>query len=104
MFNEKTKPRHEYNLYDCLDLFISKEILDKGNEWYCNVCKQHKQATKRMEIFETPKILIVHIKRFRTNRVSSIGNFYFSSGGQKLDDFINFPINGLDMSKYVLSH
>ncbi|KAL4508044.1 hypothetical protein ABPG72_021417 [Tetrahymena utriculariae] len=101
---DKTKPKAEFNLYDCLDLFIQKEVLDKGNEWYCNVCKQHKQATKRMEIFDTPKILIIHIKRFRTSRVSSIGNFYFQSGGQKLDDFISFPINGLNLSKYVLSN
>ncbi|EAR95433.2 ubiquitin carboxyl-terminal hydrolase (macronuclear) [Tetrahymena thermophila SB210] len=101
---DKTKSKAEYNLYDCLDLFTQKEVLDKGNEWYCNVCKQHKQASKRMEIFDTPKILIIHIKRFRTSRVSSIGNFYFQSGGQKLDDFINFPINGLNLSKYVLSH
>ncbi|KAL4464783.1 hypothetical protein ABPG74_011344 [Tetrahymena malaccensis] len=101
---EKVKPKVEFNLYDCLDLFTQKEVLDKGNEWYCNVCKQHKQATKRMEIFDTPKILIIHIKRFRTSRVSSIGNFYYQSGGQKLDDFINFPINGLNLSKYVLSH
>lgn len=41
-YTEKEKPKHEYNLYDCLDLFIQKEVLDKGNEWYCNACKQHK--------------------------------------------------------------
>lgn len=32
------------NIYDCIDLFIKEEILEKGNEWYCNKCKEHKNA------------------------------------------------------------
>lgn len=39
------------NLYDCIDAFVKKEQLEKGNEWYCNKCKKHVLATKQMEIF-----------------------------------------------------
>ena len=48
-----------------------------------------------MEVYKAPNYLIVHFKRFSHTR----GMF----GGRKLNDFINFPVNGLDMSPYVLS-
>jgi ubiquitin carboxyl-terminal hydrolase 4/11/15 len=51
-----------------------------------------------MEIYKTPKILIVHFKRFKMNKLSSIGAFYYASGGQKLDEYIEFPVNGLDLT------
>ena len=61
-----------HSLNECLNLFTKEEILDKDNEWYCNKCKEHKQATKKMELYKTPKILILHLKRF------DINYFYFS--------------------------
>jgi len=90
-------------LQACLNLFTRKEKLDKDNAWYCNKCKEHKQATKKMEIWKTPDILIMHLKRFKTSRVSSIGSYYFSSGSKKITELVDFPIKGLDMSSYVLS-
>lgn len=93
----------EYTLQDCLNLFTKKEKLDKDNAWYCNKCKEHKQATKKMEIWKTPDILIIHLKRFKTSRVSSIGSFYYSTGSKKVTATIDFPIKGLDLSNYVLS-
>lgn len=38
------------NLFDCLNLFVKEETLEKGNEWYCNKCKDHKLATKKVNI------------------------------------------------------
>jgi ubiquitin C-terminal hydrolase len=40
-------------------------------------CKEHKAATKRMEIYQVPDILVICIKRFsgsgyRSNKVSRI--------------------------------
>ena len=93
----------EYTLQDCLNLFTRKERLDKDNAWYCSNCKDHKQATKKMEVWKTPDILIIHLKRFKTSRVSSIGSFYYSTGSKKITAQVDFPITGLDMSNYVLS-
>lgn len=90
-----------YSIYDCLNLFITPEILDKENTWYCSNCKDHKQATKTMELFMTPKILIIHLKRFRTNRVSSIGSFFFTSSSSKVTSLVEYPIEGLDLRNYV---
>lgn len=33
-----------------------------------------------MEIYKASKILIIHLKRFRTNRVHNYGNFFFTGG------------------------
>ncbi|KAL4474713.1 hypothetical protein ABPG72_002306 [Tetrahymena utriculariae] len=90
------------DLYDCIDAFVKKEQLEKGNEWYCSKCKRHVLASKQMEIYNTPKILIVHLKRFKSGNVRNFGRYYFESGGKKINDLIDFPIENLDMTKYVL--
>ena len=47
----------------------------------------HQLAEKKMEIFTCPEILILHLKRFKNN--------------SKLGNKVNFPIEGLDMGKYL---
>ena len=96
------KDSKNFSIYECMDLFTKPELLDKDNLWYCNICKDHKQATKTMEIYKTPKILILHLKRFRTNRVSSIGSFFFTSSSSKISTLVDFPIKGLDLKNYIL--
>lgn len=46
-------------LDDCLKLFTKEEVLDKDNEWYCGRCKAHKQATKKMQLYSVPDVLIL---------------------------------------------
>lgn len=90
-----------HSIYECFDMFIKPEILDKENTWYCGNCRDHKQATKTLELFSTPKILVIHLKRFKTNRVSSIGTFFFTSSSSKITTLIDFPVNGLDLRTYL---
>lgn len=34
-----------------------------------------------MEIYRAPKVLVIHLKRFRSaNRVSNYGNFFYTGG------------------------
>lgn len=44
--------------------------------------------------------MIVSLKRFKASK-SRYGNFGF--GGQKLDTFVDYPLEGLDMKPFVLS-
>jgi len=99
--NDETNPNRNYNIYDCLNLFTRKEKLEKDNAWYCSKCKGHKEALKKMEIYKVPPVLIIHLKRFKTSKTSSIGPFYWSQG-KKINAVIDFPIQGLDLSNYVL--
>jgi ubiquitin C-terminal hydrolase len=53
-------------------------------------------ATKKMEIYNAPDYLIVHLKRFSHSR----GMW----GGRKVNDLITFPLDNLDMSTYILKN
>ena len=91
----------DINLYDCLNLFNSEEILDGDNEWYCNKCKEHVNAVKKMDIYKSPYYLIFQLKRFKQDdEESSIFNIFNST---KNTTFIDFPTTNLDLSRYILS-
>lgn len=79
-------------LDDCLDEFGKEEILSEMDTWYCPRCKEHRRASKKFEIWRTPDILIMHLKRF-----SSVGY-----RRDKVDALVKFPIEGLDLSSRVV--
>jgi ubiquitin carboxyl-terminal hydrolase 4/11/15 len=85
------------NLHDCLEHFRLTEKLEKDNQWYCNKCKKHQQAFKKLELFHTPKLLILHLKRFSY----SSGRSRYRISAEKVDKVIDFPIEELDLSNYV---
>jgi len=78
----------------CLDNFIRPERLDDANKWYCSKCKDHVRAVKTMKLWRLPNILVVHLKRFE---------FKNALRRDKLDSFVNYPVEGLDMNKYCAS-
>ena len=79
-------------LDDCLNNFSKEEELEKGNEWYCPKCKKHTLAKKKMELYYLPKILIICFKRFVKE----------SYRWRKNEEFIDFPINNLDMGQFIV--
>lgn len=79
-------------LNDCLQLFSKPEILGLNDSWYCPTCKEHRQATKQIQLWNTPDILLIHLKRFESQR----------SFSDKIDDTVNFPITDLDLSEHVV--
>lgn len=80
------------SLDDCLNEFEKDEVLSEEDKWYCPRCKEHRRAAKKFDIWKTPDILIVHLKRF-----SSSG-----TRRDKIDAVVDFPIEGLDISHRVL--
>ncbi|CAH6718761.1 ubiquitin carboxyl-terminal hydrolase 12 [[Candida] jaroonii] len=87
----RKKEKSTISLYDCLDNFNQPEVLGDQDLWYCPRCKDHKQATKTIKIWSTGDILTIHLKRFQVAR----------SFSDKIDITIDFPIEGLDMTKYI---
>ena len=102
----KEDQKKDVSIDDCFDEFKKPEILDQDNQWYCNKCKTHVQATKKIEIYKAPPIFIVSLKRFKQEKSSH--KFYGMYGGgghgQKIDDQVVFPLEGLDMSKYIIGN
>ena len=82
--------KYEVSLEETFESFGEEELLDENNEWYCENCKKKQRAKKKLEIYHTPKILIIQIKRF--------------SHVNKINTKVNFPLKDLDLSKYILSN
>lgn len=82
------------SLYDCLRNFSSPEVLGDQDLWFCPRCKEHRRATKTIQLWSTGDILTIHLKRFQSARLFS----------DKINMVVDFPIEGLDMSEYVSSH
>lgn len=84
--------KHGITLDDCLAEFEKEEILSEQDTWYCPRCKEHRRASKKFDLWKTPDILVVHLKRF-------------SSSGyrrDKLDILVDFPVEGLDLTERVI--
>jgi uncharacterized UBP type Zn finger protein len=82
-----------FDLYKSLTMFKEVETLGENDTWYCNKCKNHVLADKQMELWTTPAVLVLHLKRFSYTRYNR----------DKLEDLVQFPLEGLDMKPYVLS-
>jgi ubiquitin carboxyl-terminal hydrolase 8 len=66
-------------LEDCLQLYCQVEQLSGENQWYCGKCEKHVNATKKLDLWMLPPILIIHLKRF-------------TSTGNKIDSCIQYPL------------
>ncbi|PUZ44790.1 hypothetical protein GQ55_8G152100 [Panicum hallii var. hallii] len=79
------------SLYACLDAFLKEEPLVPEDMWYCPRCKEQRQASKKLDLWRLPEVLVIHLKRFSFSR----------STKQKLETFVNFPIHDLDLTNYI---
>ncbi len=48
-----------------------------------------------------PRILIISLKRFKQNKANRYSAYGY--GNKKLETFVDFPLEGLDMAPFVLS-
>lgn len=87
----ETRKKHGITLDDCFNETGKREVLSEDNAWYCSRCKELRRATKTLEIWTIPDILVVHMKRFGGSRTLR----------DKIDVFVDYPVEGLDMSERV---
>lgn len=78
-------------LDDCLKRFTETETLSQENTWYCCVCQDHKQADKKIQIWDLPDILCIHLKRFKNHSMTS----------DKIDELVEFPISGFELTSEI---
>ncbi|KAG7552658.1 Peptidase C19 ubiquitin carboxyl-terminal hydrolase [Arabidopsis thaliana x Arabidopsis arenosa] len=90
-FSAKKTRQEAISLFSCLEAFLAEEPLGPDDMWFCPSCKEHRQANKKLDLWKLPDILVFHLKRFTYSR-------YLKN---KIDTFVNFPIQDLDLSKYV---
>jgi ubiquitin carboxyl-terminal hydrolase 4/11/15 len=68
-------------------------------------CKKHQAATKKLEIYKAPDILVICIKRFGSSRrlsdKVSRAVVLGTRADKQLDNLVNFPVEGLDLEERV---
>lgn len=89
---DKTDMMKTFNIYDCIDHFISEEQLDADNKMNCDMCGLRNRGHSKTLLWKTPKILVLHIKRFLINS--------FGIPTQKITNNVTYPIKDLDLSQY----
>ncbi|CAF2367647.1 unnamed protein product [Rotaria sp. Silwood2] len=83
-------PVRQCSLDDCLDLFREFEHLTGEERYECSNCKRLSAKKRRLDIWELPKIFIVHFKRFRLQQTHYIKN----------ETLIRYPISNVDFSRW----
>ena len=85
--DSEKEEKKKMNLYELLNNFNQIEKLSKNNEWLCPKCKMNQLANKKIELYSISEIIIIHLKRFRNNK--------------KIETYIDFPIENLDLTPYL---
>ncbi|KAH0992157.1 hypothetical protein GBA52_003640 [Prunus armeniaca] len=87
------KPQESVSLYKCLEAFLKEEPLGPEDvvSGYCPGCKKHCQASKKLDLWRLPEILVIHLKRFSYSRCFK----------NKLETYVDFPDDNLDLSTYI---
>lgn len=79
------------DLYECLRAFTKEEELGEDELWYCNKCKKHRLAVKKLDIWSLPPILIIHLKRFQ----------FVNGHWVKSNKIVQYPMEGFDPSAFL---
>ncbi|XP_039612679.1 ubiquitin carboxyl-terminal hydrolase 32 isoform X1 [Polypterus senegalus] len=80
------------NLDSCLRAFTNEEELGEDEMYYCSKCKTHRLATKKLDLWRLPPILIVHLKRFQ----------FVNGRWIKSQKIVKFPCENFDASAFLV--
>ncbi|OQR68855.1 ubiquitin carboxyl-terminal hydrolase 15-like, partial [Tropilaelaps mercedesae] len=79
------------DLNDCLNAYFSEELLDADEAWLCPTCERRQQVLSKLDLWTTPDVLLIHLKRFKqVNQERS-----------KISSLVDFPLTGLDLSRFT---
>ncbi|KAJ6822828.1 ubiquitin carboxyl-terminal hydrolase 3-like isoform X2 [Iris pallida] len=72
------------SITSCLKNFSSTETLNAEDKFFCDKCCRLQEAQKRMKIKKPPRILVIHLKRFKY--IEQLGRY------KKLSYRVMFPM------------
>jgi ubiquitin carboxyl-terminal hydrolase 8 len=79
------------SLLDCFDLYVEGEVLEGENAWFNESTGKKQDVKKKISYWCFPSVLTIDLKRFNySNRKNQI--------------LIEFPLENLDLSKYVIGY
>ncbi|XP_072934687.1 ubiquitin carboxyl-terminal hydrolase 32 [Epargyreus clarus] len=77
------------DLRSCLRAFTSEERLEE--RYHCAHCRRAQPATKKLQIWRAPPVLIIHLKRFQ----------YVNNKWIKSQKVVNFPFEDFDPTPFL---
>ncbi|KAF0314545.1 Ubiquitin carboxyl-terminal hydrolase 8 [Amphibalanus amphitrite] len=75
------------SLHECIQLFVEGDTI---SGWTCPECQSSDGATKRLDIWRIPPVLIIHVQRF-----------YNDGAWKKNQSSVLFPLKNLDVSPHL---
>lgn len=84
------------NIQKCIEKYTEKEQMNEEEVFFCSKCKQLKAPIKKLDLWSTPDVLILHLKRFEYTP----GQYFVHR--DKITDFVEYPIENLDLTNFVL--
>lgn len=99
--------REGLTIASCFKGYSEEETLSGDDQWYCSKCKEHRDITKKLELYSAPKIMCIHLKRFTQKKstehrgVGMMGMMGMARN-EKNGAFVHYPVEGLDMRPHVL--
>ncbi|CAH1789341.1 unnamed protein product [Owenia fusiformis] len=80
------------SLQDCFKLFLKEEKMTGDSRWNCPRCKCKRDAIKKIDIWKTPPVLIICLKRF-----------WFDSHQfrQKITTTVDFPLRDMSLNGII---
>jgi ubiquitin carboxyl-terminal hydrolase 8 len=85
-------PEHKSpTIIDCFDLYVSGEIMEGDNAIFNEKTGKKESAKKKLSFWSFPNILVIDIKRF-------------NSSNRKNQILVDFPLNELNLSNYVIGY
>jgi len=79
-------------LNDCFRHFTKDEEMTGDNAWFNEETGKKEDIKKKIRFWNFPQILVITLKRFSID------------GERKLQSLIDFPLDGLDLSEYVVGY
>ncbi|XP_062328553.1 ubiquitin carboxyl-terminal hydrolase 32 isoform X2 [Osmerus eperlanus] len=79
------------SLDSCLKAFTSEEELGEDELYFCSKCQSHSLATKKLDLWRLPPVLIVHLKRFQ----------FVNGRWIKSQKIVKFPRENFDPSAFL---
>ena len=83
------KESRQLNIIDCFNVYTKNEELEEKNQYINDDGKR--VLSKQILFWSLPSILIVTLKRF-------------NNAATKDDTFVHFPLEDLDLSKYIIGY
>jgi ubiquitin carboxyl-terminal hydrolase 8 len=79
------------SLRDCFDHYVEGELMEGDNAWFNEKTGKKEDVKRSIAFWSFPTILALDIKRF-------------NSRGMKNQVLVNFPLDDLDLSSYVIGY